>query len=60
MTKNNKEAVKSSVMAGVAFGVMVCGVLTVVESSHILCPSLGASVVGFGVGLWTTWYPNEE
>lgn len=60
MKRDNIEALKSSVLAGVAFGTVVGGVLFTTDNPHYLCVGVLALAMGFFVGLLTTWYPDGE
>lgn len=60
MKKDNVEALKSSALTGVAFGTTVGGVLFTTDNPHYLCVGVLALVMGFFVGLLTTWYPDGE
>lgn len=60
MKKDNIEALKSSVLVGLAYGAIVGGVLLANGKSYALLCGAIAIVVGFGIGVLTTWYPDEE
>lgn len=60
MKKDNVEALKSSVLTGVAFGTVVGGSLFLANNPHFLCVGVLAIFAGFCVGLLTTWYPDGE
>lgn len=59
MTKDNKEALKSSLMTAVAFAVFVGLVLFLAKQPNVLLWGAASSVVGFAIGVLTTWYPEE-
>lgn len=59
MTKNNKEALKSSLITAVAFAVFVGLVLVLAKQPNALLWGAVLSVVGFAIGVLTTWYPEE-
>lgn len=59
MKKDNMEAVKSSLLAGVASGVFFGGLLYVNGNPHYLCFGAIAYFVGTFVGLITTIHLDE-
>lgn len=60
MEKENKDAVKSSLMTGVAFAAFVGVLLHLHNSPHTLCGVVFAGWVGLLTGLLTTWTFEEE
>lgn len=60
MKKDNIEALKSSVLVGVAFMAVVGGVLFLTDSPYFLSAGLASLFFGFVVGLLTTLYLDEE
>lgn len=59
MKKDNIEALKSSVVVGVAMMLFVADVMYLFGSSHILVGSLVGGLFGFLMGLLSTWDTEE-
>lgn len=60
MSEDNKDAVVSSLMVGVAFAVFVMVVLFFGGSPYVRCLGALAFVVGCAVGLVTTWGFDDD
>ena len=60
MSKENKNAVVSSLMLGVAFSMFVMLVLYLNNSPYIKCLGALAFFSGLGVGLFTTWELEDD
>lgn len=60
LSKDNKEALKSSVLAGVAYGVFAGGVLLATGRSWWFIGACVMFVVGLCTGLLTMWDLEEE
>lgn len=61
LSDKNKDALKSSVMAGVSFAVFWYGLVSYAWGEHVspLLVSGVMFVVGLVLGLVTTWYTQE-
>lgn len=60
MSEDNKDAVVSSLMVGVAFAVFVMVVLYIGGRPYVRCLGALAFVVGCTVGLVTTWGFDDD
>lgn len=60
MKKDNVEALKSSVLVGIAYGLLTGGIFLLIGNPHFLWFGLCSSAAGFLLGLLTTWYPDGE
>lgn len=60
MSDKNKEAVKSSVLVGLAYAVFVGGVMFSTGKEHWYYGELGGFFIGLFTGLLTTYYTEEE
>lgn len=58
MNEKNKQAVVSSLIAGLAGMVAVFAPLSFVHSPHTICISVAVGVFSFVVALATTYYPE--
>ena len=61
ISEKNKEAIKSSILAGVGFGMFWFGIVSLAggETAHPLLVGAVMGIVGLVTGLLTTWYPEE-
>ena len=61
LSEKNKEAIKSSILAGVGFGLFWYGLVSYAWIDHISAGLVGGVmfVVGLLFGLITTWYTEE-
>lgn len=59
MKKENKEALKSSVLVSAAYGAFWYGITLLVNPSMALVGGVIGAVSGLLLGLMTTWYPEE-
>lgn len=60
MSDKNKEAVKSSVLVGLAYAVFVGGVMLSTGKEHWYYGVLCSFFIGLLTGLLTTYYTEEE
>ena len=60
LSEDNKEAVKSSVLVGVAYAVFVGGLMLSTRKDYCGYGALGGFLVGLFTGLLTTCYPEDE
>lgn len=61
LSEKNKEAIKSSLLVGVSFGLFWYGLVSYAWSDHVSAGIVGCVmfVVGLLLGLATTWYTEE-
>ena len=61
LSEKNKEAIKSSLLTGVSFGLFWYGLVSYAWSDYISAGLVGGVmfVVGLLFGLITTWYTEE-
>lgn len=59
MKKENKEALKSSVLVAVANSAFWYSIASLAGSPAAHIAGMGGAVVGLLLGLLTTWYPEE-
>lgn len=61
LSEKNKEAIKSSLLVGVSFGLFWYGLVSYAWSDHVSAGLVGGVmfVVGLLFGLATTWYTDE-
>lgn len=60
MSEKNREAVKSSVLVGLAEAVFVGGIMLSTGKEHWYYGALGGFFIGLLTGLLTTYYTEEE
>lgn len=59
LSNNNKEALKSSLMVGLAYAGLIGGVLSITRPDYWVIGAVSGLVGGLILGLTTTWYPDE-
>lgn len=59
MSKDNIEAIKSSMLVGLAYGAIGVGVGLLHQSSHWLLAGIIGFISGLIIGLLTTWDLEE-
>lgn len=60
LSNDNKEAVKSSVMVGVAYAMFLGGIMLSTGEEHWYYGALGVFLVGLFTGLLTTCYTEDK
>lgn len=60
LSKDNKEAVKSSVLVGVAYAMLLGGVMLSTGKEYWYYVALGGFFIGLFTGLLTTCYTEDK
>lgn len=60
LSNDNKEAVKSSVMVGVAYAMFLGGIMLSTGKEHWYYGALGSFLLGLFTGLLTTCYTEDK
>lgn len=60
LSNDNKEAVKSSVMVGVAYAMFLGGIMLSTGKEHWCYVALGGFLLGLSTGLLTTCYTEDK
>lgn len=60
LSEDNKEAVKSSVMVGVAYAMFLGGIMLSTGKEHWYYGALGGFLLGLFTGLLTTCYTEDK
>lgn len=60
LSEGNKEAVKSSVMVGVAYAMFLGGIMLSTGKEHWYYWALGGFLLGLSTGVLTTCYTEDE
>lgn len=60
LSNDNKEAIKSSVMVGVAYAMFLGGIMLSTGKEHWYYGALGGFFIGLLTGLLTTYYTEDK
>lgn len=60
LSNDNKEAIKSSVMVGVAYAMFLGGIMLSTGKEHWYYGALGGFLLGLSTGLLTTCYTEDK